>query len=322
MFINSIETVAMMAMLIAVGCIGYKARIISAGGVSVIAALVVNISNPATVFMAFQTTYSDDKLSDLGWSALLAVLAHVIGIAVSMLFVKGRDRQKLVLERASVLYTNCGFMGIPLVQSVFDADGVFCLAMFIAANNILVFTYGVSSMMAAGPSGSELSRPKRNQTKRRRLRFILALFAQPSLIAIFLGVGFFLLRLQLPGLLSNTVGHLADLTTPLAMMVAGATIMQSDFKKLLKKTKIYYVTCVKLILLPLIVYGAFLLIPAAPVQVRNVILVGAAMPAATMVTVLAVRYKKDAVYASEIFAMTTVLSLITLPFAVMLPFVW
>jgi predicted permease len=311
----------MMAILIAVGCVGYKARIISTAGVSTIAALVVNISNPATVFMAFQTQYSDDKLSVLGWSALLAVLAHVISITLSILLVKGRDKQKLVLERSSVLYTNCGFMGIPLVQSVFGADGVFCLAMFIAANNILVFTYGVSSIKAAGQSGGELTH-KPKQTKRQRLRFTLALFAQPSLIGIFLGVGFFLLRIQLPELLSNSIGHLANLTTPLAMLVAGATIMQSDFRRLLKKIKIYYVTFVKLIALPLIIYGAFLLIPAAPEQVRNVILIGASMPAATMVTVLAVRYKKDAVYASEIFAMTTVLSLITLPFVVMLPFAW
>ena len=102
------------------------------------------------------------------------------------------------------------------------------------------------------------------------------------------------------------------MNTPLAMIAAGATIAQTNIVKALKKPGLYYVSLIKLIIVPAVVIGMLSFLPVDNVVIGTVIL-ASACPAAATGTLFAIRYKKDSFYAAELFAVTTLLSIITLP---------
>jgi predicted permease len=102
------------------------------------------------------------------------------------------------------------------------------------------------------------------------------------------------------------------MNTPLAMLVAGVTIAQTDVRKLLIKPRIYYISFVKLLLIPIVMFFIFRLF-----EIPNVVLLtsvlAAACPTAVTVNLFSIRYEKNFLYASEVFAISTMASMITIP---------
>jgi len=132
------------------------------------------------------------------------------------------------------------------------------------------------------------------------------------LIAVLAGLILFGFHIRLPEILSNTLGHLGNLNTPLAMVTAGVSVMQSDILQALKNIRNYYLCFLRLMCLPLICYLAIALLPVEDMVIQSILLAAACPTGATGI-MFAIKYKKNDAYASGIFAMTTALSLITLP---------
>jgi predicted permease len=303
-----VEQVLIMFILIAVGFVCYKTKLFSEEGTQTIASVVIYIANPATLFMAFLTRaggqdYSE-RLAGLGHSFLLSVIALVVSLVVTFALVRerGENKRQAAVEQISLFLTNCGFIGIPLVWGVFGDEGVFYLAAFIAVNNVAVWTLGVVKMKG----------------ERIKPTYLLNACKSPAIIGIVLGLIAFLAQLQLPAIPQTAIGYAAGLTTPLAMLTAGATIAKVDLKAMLGKFRLLYISALRLLLIPLLTYAAFLLVPAGDI-VRGTNLLAAACPSAAMCVVLAVKYGGDSTYAAEIFAATTLLSMLTLPLVMLLP---
>ena len=122
----------------------------------------------------------------------------------------------------------------------------------------------------------------------------------------------FVLRIQLPETLVEAMSYIGNMNTPLAMMVAGVTIAQANLVKLLGKLRIYYISFLKLIFIPVVMLLIFSLFDLS----REVLLtsvLAAACPTGATINLFSIRYKKNYLYASEMFAVTTVLSVITIP---------
>ena len=127
----------------------------------------------------------------------------------------------------------------------------------------------------------------------------------------------FFLRIRMPDVLLDSMNYIADMNTPLAMMVAGFSVAQADLGKMLRNLRIYYISFLKLILFPLFTIG-ILKIMALPADVCTTVLIGASCPAAATGTMMAIRYKQNYTYSSEIFALTTALAVFTIPAVVFL----
>ncbi|MCL1824165.1 MAG: AEC family transporter [Oscillospiraceae bacterium] len=300
-----IRQVFIMFLLISAGFIIYKLKIINKEGTHALSSVVIYISNPATLFIAFQITSENNDITGLGYSFLLSLISLVIAIIVTFLLIRGKNQKKTAVEQISLILTNCGFMGIPLVRGVFGDEGVFYLAAFIAVNNLAVWTLGVVKMQGGG--------------FKLKPAYILSILKSPAIIAIAFGVITFVLNVKLPALGLEVISYAANLTTPLAMLVAGATIACVDFKALVKKLRVLYLSFLRLIAIPFLTYAVFLLIPMPDSLIKGVILAAAACPSAAMCVILAVKYDGDSIYASEIFAAATLLSMITLPLIMALP---
>ncbi len=284
-----------MLILILVGAGCFKFHLLSKETVSEISKLVLTVVNPIVILLAYQRELKAELVANLGWTFLLSALSYALAMAISYLAIRNRTGRETAIERFSCIYSNCGFMGIPLVSAMFDYEGVFYLTAFITMFNLLAWTHGV--MQISG---------------QRSLRSIVKVLRSPAIIAIVLGMVLFFAQISIPALLAETLGMIGELNTPLAMFVAGATIAQTNLLGVLKKPRVFYVSFLKLLAIPLALILLFLLFPLEKTMEMTV-LAATAAPSAAMCTMQCLNYKKNAAYASELFGVTTLLSIATMP---------
>lgn len=286
---------AVMAIIIAVGIVCYKTKIIGDNASKSLSDLTLKVATPALLIMSFQKELSSDRIEGLLQSLVLALVATIIAVIVGYLAVRSKNHDKCVIERFSAIYSNCAFMGIPLINGIYGTEGVFYLTAFYAVFNILVWTHGV--ILMKGEKG---------------IKSVLNALKSPALIAVFVGLILFLCQITLPDIVGEALDYIGSLTTPLGMIVAGITIAKVRLKDAVRKPMIYYVSFLRLIAIPLVTMLVFMLFPFGE-MIKGVNLAAAACPTATICTMFAISYNKDSVYASELFAFSTILSMVTLP---------
>ncbi|MBR1864515.1 MAG: AEC family transporter [Ruminococcus sp.] len=279
-------------LFIGFGC--SKKGLITREGNKQLSAVALHIVNPLLIFMAYQTDHSSRLMKGLCWSFLLSAVSFGVMIGLSGLIVSGK-REDFALERFSCVYSNCGFIGIPLIRGIYGDEGVLYLTAYITLFNILVWTHGYMTMKGQAD----------------RSTFFKALRA-PSVVAVFLGFIFYLGSIRLPGVLSSSLQYVADMNTPLAMLIAGAAAAQTDFKKAVRNKGLYLVAAMKLLILPMAAFFIMKLFPA-PALVLMTVTIAAACPVATTGTMFAIQMDKKPERCSEFFAVTTLLSALTLP---------
>ena len=281
-----------------IGALSAKTGLISASANKDLSKFVLQVVNPVVIFMSYQTELKAELVKKLLLTFALSALAMAVMLVGAYLFIRPREGSNTEIERFSSIYSNCGFMGIPLVNAMFGMEGVFCLTAFITVFNLTVWTHGVILI-----------------TGEKDVKSMLKVLRSPTMIAIAVGLLAFFLKIRLPEIPSKALGYISELNTPLAMVVSGVTISQTSFAGIVKKTGVYRVCFSKLILLPFILIVIFSLFPIDE-QVRMTVLVAAAAPPAAMCTLLCIRSGKDSLYASEIFTAGTILSVIALPIVV------
>ena len=288
-------------LLIGFGC--SMKGLITKEGNKQLSAVALHIVNPLLIFMSYQSDYSSKLLRGLLWSFLLSGLSFAVTIGLSTLLIK-KKRPEHDLERFSAVYSNCGFIGIPLIRGIYGAEGVLYLTAYITLFNILIWTHGLMTMKGSKDMKSFLNSLK-----------------APSVVAVFIGLIFYLLQIRLPDFLHTSLQYVSDMNTPLAMLIAGSAAAQTNVVKALKNNGLYIVAALKLVALPLAAMALLHFIPA-PHMVQMVVLIASACPVATTGTMFAIQYDKNPERCSEFFAVTTLLSGLTLPVVTMLGEMW
>lgn len=292
--------ILIMFIIILIGFICYKTDLIDKETNKKLSGILLMLVNPILIFESYIREFSTELLQGLLLSFGLAIATHVIGIIIAYVLLRGKEEKNVVIERFSSIYSNCGFMGIPLINGILGGEGVFYITAYMTIFNVFVWTHGLTMMIG-------------KQDKKATIKTLIS----PTIIAMILGIIFFITRMTLPEVLLQSFRYISGLNTPLAMIIAGVTIAQTDIKKIFIKFRIYYVTAIKLLVIPialLLLYSRF----PIPKEVLLTAIVAAACPTGATGTLFAIRYNKNALYASEIFATTTLLSIITLPLVVAL----
>jgi predicted permease len=284
-----------MLLLIIVGYVLFKLSMLSENGVKEMSSLLLSVVNPVVILLAYQKDFSMSQFKGLIICGLLYVVSFTVAILVSYLLIRKKDGREADIERFSAIYTNCGFMGIPLVQSIFGSNGVFYLTAYITVFNILVWTHGYIML-----SGSK------NATN------LVKVFFSPALVAIYAGLAMFILKIRIPSVILTGLDYLGAMNTPLAMIAAGATIAQTSLIKSVFSSGVYRVSLIKLLVIPSLLVLAFWKLPFDE-MIKLTVIVASAAPSAAMCTLFCVKLNKNSKYASELFAFTTILSVLSLP---------
>ncbi|MCD8187761.1 MAG: AEC family transporter [Ruminococcus sp.] len=287
-----------MLMLILVGVLCAKTKIISKETNKQLSSFVLQVVNPILILMSFQNDYRPELVRNLLITFGLSVLAFAVMICASFLLVRTKDGRETAIERFASTYSNCAFMGIPLLNALFGTEGVFYLTAFIAVFNFAVWTHGV--ILISGEKD---------------FKQVVKVLYSPTIIAIVLGIILFFAQIKIPSVPAQALQHIADINTPMAMIVSGVTMSQTNVFNMLKKPRIYYVCLLKLLVIPLILTMILSLFDIDE-KVRLTIIVAAAAPPAAMCTLFSIKYGRNSLYSSEIFTVGTILSIITLPIVV------
>ena len=302
------KQVGVLFALMSVGFFCNRRRLLNDVAIKGVTELLVLIVTPCVIIHSFiQQTFSPSLLGDLGWALAAAIFSHVVGSMIALFCLHDRDARREGVLRFAAIFSNAGFMGLPLEYAILGADGVFFGAMYVVVFNIACWTWGVAVMCR----GAKVT----------NLRSILV---NPGTVGVALGLPFFLFSLKLPEVVGRPLEMLADLNTPLAMIMVGWYLAESGKCKVESvkcKMKgaflIFKVGALRLVVVPLAVIGAFVGIRACVPSLNPVmavaIVTAASAPVAALTTVIAARYDKDVSTATSLVSGTTLLSILTMP---------
>ncbi len=298
--ISGKQIICILVVMIA-GFIAAKAGMLDRDTNKKLSDVLLNIVNPVVMLLSYQRAYEVRLANNLMVTFFITFgILFLSGAAAYLLFRGKKDENGLLdprtrVERFGAMYSNAGFLGIPLVNGVFGSEGVFYVTAFVTAFNIVVWTHGVICM--SGRFSREALR-----------RGLLS----PSLIAIILGVVCFFAGIELPEIVTLPLGYIYQLNTGLAMLVAGSSLAFCDLSALRSSKRVFFVCAAKLILFPALTGLLLRALPIDPI-VRGVALIASACPSAAMTFMFAYRYGGDDRYASLIFALTTICCAATIP---------
>lgn len=293
-FLSVILEVAVILILIVVGYFTVKKGMFTKESLGSITSFLLYIVTPCLIVSSFLSAESG-KLD--GWTLLLAAvlpaLSIVISIALSYLFFRKEPSGRRRVLRFSMIFCNVGFMGIPLVEGIVGSEGVLYGSFFIAVFNIFCWTYGYV-MMGGGKV---------------RLK---ALLLNPGVIGLAIGLPLYLLDVPVPALFVEPVELISALNTPLAMIVVGGYIAQVKLRAFVSDLAVYKMAVLRLVVAPLLYLAlVWLLRPDETLLMSTVI--QAATPVAANCVLFAVQYDSDAELASKSVAVSTALSVVTIP---------
>ena len=261
--------------------------------------LLLYFINPFMVVKSFNLEFDADKLEQLVFVFIVALIIHAVMILL------GFFSSKEQVDRLAVAFTNCGFIGIPLIRGVFGDEGVFYLMGYLVVFNITIWTYGYYIM-----SGSI------NMKK---------IITNPNIIAVVLGITIFCSPWTLPDFIARPVTMIGDTNTAVSMILVGillANFNPADGKKyalkIVRVSLLRHVVCALLnIGILFVIYKLFPNVPACRLLLF-VVLICSMCPAATTIPGFAVLFNRDETYASLIISFTSVLCMLFLPLFVAL----
>ncbi len=284
----------MMFLILGVGVLCYRKGVFDESTLKRMSILLLQVVNPAVILISYQISYTPELLRSLGFAFVLSVVAFLIQIIVGYLVVSKRSGDHAI-ERLSVMYSNCGYFGLPLAYALFGQEGVFYLTSYLTVFSLFFWTQGVILMVGKA----------RPQELARNL-------LSPAIIVVFIGFLFFILKIRLPSFVYDAVDNLGSMNTPLAMLIAGATLGKSNIDAFVKRPRIYLISFYRLILVPAVIIMVFRFTSFNPTMLL-VIIIAAASPIAVNSTMFALKYEKDSLYASQMFIVTTLLAVFSIP---------
>lgn len=297
----------LMFLFMAIGFALFKSGKITKEGSRVLANVLVYAILPSVIIKSFCKIPTLENMKNLGLSALVGGVAMLVCILVSRLIFNKRP-----MDEFACAFSNVGFFGIPLIQSTpLGQAGVFYIAMIVVYVNIGQWTYGV--MRITEKSLGEVFSPKKLLFS----PFILATLV--GLAIFFSGAGDFIITNKITNtLIYGLIDGLSIVNTPLAMLVIGCYLAQTDLKSLFTTKSVYLVCAVRLVIIPLALLGVLSLFAFTYYEITIAVFIAAISPVGSNVAVYAQLHGKDYSYAVKTVTTSTVLSVITMPLFIML----
>ena len=306
--------VAILFVLMGFGAGMRKAGFFRENAIDGIVNILILVVTPCLIVDVFQRPYDPGQLRSLGIAFALAVLVHLALIALARLVVRHRSedvRRPLLL---AAVFSNAGFMGVPLEQAVLGDDGVFYGVVYVVVFNLFMWSWGYHIMK------NEERRVMSVDGKTPHSSFFnLHSVVNPGTVGIALGAPLFFLSVKLPAVIAVPVHHMANLNTPLAMIVIGYALAGAEFGAVLRTGAVYVAAAVRLVICPLLVIAA--LFPFHRSLDRNMMLalvIAASAPVAAMVSMFATKFRRDVDTAVSVVSGTTLLSILTMPVVIAL----
>jgi malate permease and related proteins len=308
-FLIVVTQVGILFALMAVGAACRRMRLLDDSAVKGLVNVLLLVVTPCLIVDCFQRPFDSRMLNGFLIAFAVAFLAHLAIVWFSRLTAWGDERRLPVLRLAAV-FSNAGFMGIPLEQAILGDEGVFYGIVYVVIFNLFMWSWGLMVMKTGkGILASGSARGLVN----------LKMFVNPGTVGIAAGLPLFLLSVNLPELVRTPVRLMAGLNTPLAMLVIGFYLAGADFRPLLRSPAAAVAAATRLVVFPLAMLGGFWLFRAHLDRTMMLAFVTAASaPVAATVTMFASKFGRDVDLSVGLVSGTTLLSIVTMPVVIAL----
>ena len=274
-----------------------------------LSSIVVNITCPALILSSTMNGELPDRaliLPLLGISAVTYVLLTAAAYLAAPLVARRKEDEGVVAF--AMIFGNVGFIGYPIVASMFGPEAVFYAAVLNVVNTFAVFTVGTALLDRENAPASKRSK---GRLWMKRLYSVPMVAAYLAMLIVALGID------NVPKIVSQPLTMVGNITVPAALMIVGSAMSQLPPRMMLGNTTVYLTALFRLAILPV---GLFFLFGAVGFDsyVVNINTVVIAMPVATYGTILCLKYGHDTTLITEVTLITTLLSVITIPLIALL----
>ncbi len=292
------EQVAILYILVAVGAISDKIGVYTEKVAKSCTDLLFYVITPAVIIQSFLSLeYNPETAKGLFIAMGCGFVLHIVSAAISAIVFNKCPIDEGCIYKYSCAYGNCGYMALPLAGAVLGDEGVFYCSAVIISFQVFSFTHGIYTITKGGE----------------KVKFdFKKLILNPGVISVIIGLPLFLLSVQLPEIIAKPVDYIASLNTPVAMLIFGTYIANTNFKSIFKNWRIFAVAFVKLIILPLLLISAFRLVGITG-SLLVALSISAGAPTANNTVMFAAKYDRNTGLASQTVAIVSFISIITLP---------
>lgn len=296
---TGINTVLIFVILVLPGYYSIKKGVLQTMQIDGLSKILVTFIWPAMVIDAMISVELTAELRHMVYDTLLiCLIGYAISAAIAFLYVRIRQipAQREGITKFSLVFNNTGFIGIPLARMVFGQEALMIASLAEVVCDSLIFTVGIMMM---------------DHTKK---EIHLDSILNPSFLSVLLGLVLLFLNLPLPVIVTKTVNIMGSATTALAMFIIGAQLAERDLKELFAQKSCYILSAIRLLVLPAVMYVFLFIILKHRTMADAVLVLMFAMPSASCTAIFARQYHKDYHYATNVVMLTTVLSVLTIPF--------
>lgn len=258
--------------------------------------LIVNLFNPLLVLASAANSVGKISLDAMKLIGIIAVgmfLAFILaGMILSPLFEKDKEQRKIF--QLMFVFSNVGFIGIPVISSIFGEQYVVYVSEFMLVYTLVFYTYGIALMDGQFSKSS------------------LRAMANPGTVSALLAMAVIIWGIQLPEFLKTAVAYLGNVTSPMALVAVGFALAESDLKKIFCQPRLYAFSAVKLLVLPLALLPLLrLAVPNADLLAVCMVMFG--MPVGNMPLILGNQRGLDVSSCSAAIILSTILCVLTVP---------
>jgi len=287
---------AVLFLALVVGYVTGRLKVLPDGADKTLSKLVIHVTMPCTILnsvLAADLTMSRADAAVFFALVLLSFLIFfLIGLPLARLLRAPENERGLYA--CLLAFSNVGFMGFPVVESIFGPQTTFYVTLYNIPFNLLLFSAGV--LLISGD--------------RRRIR-PRQIFST-TVIAALLAIVIFVFNISLPGVLTKTISLIGQVTTPLAMIVIGLTLSQIPFGSVFTEKRLYPLIFTRLLLIPAVVALVSRLFTSDP-DMLGILTVLSAMPTGTVVVMFSLEYGSNDKVASKCIFLSTLFSMATIP---------
>ncbi len=298
--------------LIGVGYVCKRLNIVSNNMNDDISNLLVYVSLPALIIVSLSSFEFSNELVKEGSKLLIICLGlNLVYIILSYFFaniLKVQGSTKDVFQFALV-FTNSGFIGFPIAYVVFGEIGVFYMAILNMLSDVFLWTFGVR-ILRRSPIRS-VTNPKNNEHDS-----LIKQMMNPCIVSVFIGFGLFLTSTKLPTPIYSSLDLLGSITVPLSMLFIGSMLGDLKVYEIFNDRKVILCCLIRLMVLPFLILGILKLFNLSEILLQ-IIVIATSLPVAIGISIIAAKYGNDHYLASKLVFVSTLFSIITIPF-----FIW
>ena len=296
--------VLVLFILMALGFLSFKLNVTPKEATAYFSSFGMKVALPCLILSSFFRPFSRELLGEAGVALGVGFFVYGFGFLLAWVYphilrMRGAGRG---VHRYALIVSNSGFIGFPVIEAVLGPFYLFHVAIFNVPMGLLAFSFGIWLIAKEEGKAPPLS---------------WKFFVNPPVVATLAGFALFLFSITLPGPLEQSIRLIGGTTTPLFMVIIGISIAQADIKRMFGRWQVYSTVFIRLFVIPVLIF-VFCYLAGIRGNLLILPVLLAAMPAASTTSVIAALYDVAVEEANSIVILSTVLSAVTIPLAVLL----